>query len=266
MLHVIYMLIQKLYRMRHVVCLIAIALMFAEPLLAGGKRRKERRAATDSGVVHSGMQVSWQQVKESDILWSKYVMRVLDLREGLGNNKALLNITNDAGFKVTFGQLLAQLIHTHQVTPCDSSGTPVVVPDSILNLLAVNKPNGKPLVFKYNLYEKWEFDREKGQMIVTPQWIGPQNPYAAEINGNKNEDASKMTEREFWPMFVIPYSGLRSFLEHDTVTVENKRSTKTISLLDFFESRLFSSRIIRVSNKDGKREDIFNGKHDVWVY
>lgn len=265
MLYVIYMLIQKLYHMRGVIYLL-LAMLLSHPDAIAGKRKKNRQTATDSAVVHRGKQVSLQQVKESDILWSKYVMRVLDLREGVGNNKALLSITNDAGFKVTFGQLLAQLVHTHQVTACDSSGTPVVVPDSILNLLAVNRPNGKPLVFKCDLYEKWEFDREKGKMIVTPQWIGPQNPYAGEINGNKNEDTSKVAEREFWPMFVIPYGSLRSFLEHDTVTVENKRSTKTISLLDFFESRLFSSRIIRVTNKDGKREEVFNGKHDARVY
>jgi hypothetical protein len=249
--------------MRVVTCFL-LALLFWQPSAMAGKRKKNRQVVADSTIAHVGKQVSWQQVKESPVLWSKYVMRVLDLRESQNSN-ALLSITNDAGFKITFGQLLAQLIHTHQVTPCDSSGSPVIVPDSILNLLAVNKPNGKPVVFKYVLYEKWEFDREKGKMIVTPQWIGPQNPYAVDER-SRNGDTSKTEEREFWPMFVIPYSGLRGLLEHDTVVVEKKRSTEAISLLDFFESRMFSSRIIRVSNKDGKREDIFNGKHDVWVY
>lgn len=250
--------------MRVVTCFL-LALLFWQPSAMAGKRKKNRQVVADSTIAHVGKQVSWQQVKESPILWSKYVMRVLDLREQQGNNKALLSITNDAGFKITFGQLLAQLIHTHQVTPCDSSGSPVIVPDSILNLLAVNNPNGKPLVFKYDLYEKWEFDREKGRMVVTPQWIGPQNPYAAEVKRNINGDTGK-AEGEFWPMFVVPYSSLRPFLEHDTVMVANKRSTKNISMLDFFESRMFSSLIIRVSDKNGKQEDIFNGKHDVWVY
>lgn len=242
-----------------------LVMLFSQSYALAGKRKKNRQAAADSAVVHVGKQVSWQQVKESPILWSKYVMRVLDLWEAQNAN-ALLSITNDAGFKITFGQLLAQLVHTHQVSPCDSSGSPVIVPDTILNLLAANKPNGKPVVFKYVLYEKWEFDREKGKMIVTPQWIGPQNPYAVDEKVNRGGDTSKTEEREFWPMFVIPYSSLRGPLEHDTVVVEKKRSTETISLLDFFENRMFSSRIIRVSNKDGKREDVFNGKHDVWVY
>lgn len=241
-----------------------LVMLFPQSYALAGKRKKNRQVAADSAIVHVGKQVSWQQVKESPILWSKYVMRVLDLREAQNAN-ALLSITNDAGFKITFGQLLAQLVHTHQVTPCDSSGSSIIVPDSILNLLAVNNPNGKPLVFKYDLYEKWEFDREKGRMVVTPRWIGPQNPYAAEVKRNISGDTGK-AEGEFWPMFVVPYSGLRPFLEHDTVMVANKRSTKNISLLDFFESRMFSSLIIRVSDKDGKQEDIFNGKHDVWVY
>jgi len=135
-------------------------------------------------------------------------------------------------------------------------------------------------ITKFKIKEDWMFDRNQGQMVVRIVGIAP----VQDLYGD--DGVYRGPQSMFW----LYYPDIRGLLaNYEVFNPHNDMYRATWD--EFFESRMFSSRITKVSNPfgsinggygesfqdhlnpmeslyEGKRtaEEIFNKEHDMWVY
>ncbi len=272
-----------------------------------GVNDRWQKSLTNDGafdrVSHVTAPITWQRIREDDILWKKRVWREIDTREkqnvafryaGDENTGGgmFIEILIDAlkkgkikGYK-TFDDHFSQQMSKEDImetTSGTADTTPVVDPVTGVERMVVTQRDFNPEeITKFRIKEDWIFDRNQGQMVVRIVGIAP-------IKDMYNDQHVYIGPKA---MFWLYYPDIRGLLaSYEVINPANDLARYTWD--EFFESRQFASKITKMSNPygssnspgaygeelkehlnpmealyEGQRiaEDIFNKEHDMWVY
>lgn len=246
-------------------------------------------------VPHISSPVSWQNVREADIMWKKRVWREIDTREK--QNMAFRYPGDDYTGGGYFIEIVIDAVKKGKIkaySNMDDRFTNALTKDGILELL-IGKPDttmvenpitgememrisrrefNPDAVTKYRVKEDWVFDRNIGRMVARIIGIAP-------LVDKYNEDGSFRASQ---PVFWLYYPEIRPMLaQYEVFNPENDVSRMNWD--EYFEGRFFSSRIIKTSNPfdltysqrgmsnlealyEGQKdaEKLFNKEHDMWIY
>jgi gliding motility associated protien GldN len=248
-------------------------------------------------VPHINQPLAWQPIRENDVLWKKRVWREIDTREK--QNQAFRYPGDENTGGGYFIEILMDAVKRGKVaayTPYDDRFVAALSKEQIMETLSgkddtlevtdpvsgqttrtiTHKDFDPELITRYRVKEDWIFDRNPGRMVVRIIGLAPVR------------DVYEQTTGEFrgtQPLFWIYYPEARETLaQYEVYNPENDVARMTWD--DFFEGRMFSSRITKVSNGFGQdiatnaggnnmeslyqgqriAEDLFNKEHDMWVY
>ena len=230
----------------------------------------------------------WEPVRESDILWSKRVWRVIDIREkinlpfiypempfftvlmnGIQKDtviKAYKADNDKFWYKMSSQELQGILSRADTITQIDPNTYETKIK------VVFNKINPDDIK-RYRLKEDWYFDRQYSVLKVRILGIAP-------LKDVTNEAGEFMYEQ---PLFWIRYPDCREYLARNRAFIEGNDSNP-MSWEDLFEQRRFSSYVWKESNVHNRRlqdylqgidlllegekikAEIFNYEHDLWSY
>lgn len=233
--------------------------------------------------------LQYDHVRESDVMWQKYVWRVIDIREKINlpfayPDRTFLDILMEAGkagkiplydpIDDTFKRQLTEA----EITEIGGKSDTVMImnletyieePQVVFN--ALNPADVK----RFRIKEVWYFDRESSTMKVRILGIAPIYQEPKEI-----EDGTQSPERL---LFWVYYPGARQVLAQEQAFAYGNAAANR-SWEDVMESRYFSSYIFKASNVYDRRisnyltgrdalleaerikMEIFNYEHDLWTY
>ena len=246
-------------------------------------------------VAHINQPLSYQPIREADIMWKKRAWREIDTREKM--NVVFRYPGDETTGGGMFIEILIDAIKKGKVkaySNFDDRFTDALTKDQVIEMLT-GKPDTTYVedaitgqqtmritrrdfdpdkVTKFRIKEDWIFDRNLGRMVVRIIGLAP---YLDKFNEDGSYRASQA-------MFWLYYPELRETLaQFEVFNPEN--DVARITWEEYFESRFFSSRIIKISNPfdanfrelnytsmealyEGQHasESIFNKEHDMWVY
>ncbi|MCF8451254.1 MAG: gliding motility protein GldN [Taibaiella sp.] len=245
--------------------------------------------------------IPWQYIRESDILWKKRIWREIDTREKQNVGFRYSGDEHSAGGM--FIEILIDAIKKGKIVAygtADDRFTTILTKEQLMEQVAgkvdtetvIDPIDGtevlrtritdfKPeTITKFRIKEDWIFDRNQGQMVVRIVGLAP-------VQDKYGDDG---IYRGSAAMFWLYYPDIRGLLaNHEVFNPQNDMFRRTWD--EFFETRMFASRITKVSNPfgsivgangesfqdhlspmeslyEGKRtaEEIFNKEHDMWEY
>lgn len=240
----------------------------------------------------------YEHLRWDDALFAEKVWREIDLREKM-NKVFQYEAVDDNGSQI-FMDILLKAVMSGEVTAfSDERFTTPITPGDVQLLLAgtldtvaqkdVNDPNlttayivtrqsfDAKSVMKIRLKEEWVFDRESSRMFCRILGICPL----------KSQFLPNGKERGVTPMFWIYYPDIRAALTRYEVYNPKNMGQSRMTWEELFESRMFSSYIIKSTldnpaNKmirgyikdpilallegDNIKEKIFNFEQDLWSY
>ena len=246
-------------------------------------------------VAHINQPLSYQPIREAEIMWKKRAWREIDTREKM--NVVFRYPGDETTGGGMFIEILIDAIKKGKVkaySNFDDRFTDALTKDQVIEMLT-GKPDTTYVedaitgqqtmritrrdfdpdkVTKFRIKEDWIFDRNLGRMVVRIIGLAP---YLDKFNEDGSYRASQA-------MFWLYYPELRETLaQFEVFNPEN--DVARITWEEYFESRFFSSRIIKISNPfdanfrelnytsmealyEGQHasESIFNKEHDMWVY
>ncbi|MGB1247614.1 MAG: gliding motility protein GldN [Chitinophagales bacterium] len=234
--------------------------------------------------------IPYDDIREADIMWSKRVWRIIDVREKMNLPLAypqlpLIKVIHEAAMAgeveaydntVLNSDQFKMLLPPDKVSGIGSSTdtvwqiNPITLRDT--QVIISNELTWEKIV-KYRIKEDWFFDEESSTFQVRIIGIAPvMESYDAQ--GNYRGDET---------MYWIYYPDLRRILAKDeSYNVQN--DAINLSFEDIFEGRFFSSYIYKESNvydrviqsyatgldalfeSDRIKQDMFEYEHDLWVY
>lgn len=249
--------------------------------------------------------IPYPDVREADVMWSKVVWRMVDLREKM--NLPLVYPTKPIGERMSLISLLLYGI--------DNEGLQVYNPNSDYefkvamtkadidaNLDAVEKTtqvvdannNTRDTTYKQDrqieqvkkllIKEKWFFDKQHSTMQVRIVGLCPLRVFPRVVQGQTNVEEGDEAEMVMKQVFWVYYPEARNLLSsHPVFTRFN--DAMQISFDDLFMQRRFSGYIYKESNvyNDRRIEDyatgvealleadrikqyLFEVEHDLWEY
>ncbi len=246
-------------------------------------------------VPHINKTLTWQPVREADIMWKKRVWREIDIREK--QNMAFRYPGDDYTGGGYFIEIVLDAVKKGKIkaySNMDDRFTTALSKEQVLEML-IGKPDttmvenpitgememrisrrefNPDVVTKYRIKEDWVFDRNLGRMVVRIIGVAP-------IQDIYNEDGTfRASQAVFW----LYYPEMRDMLaQYEVFNPEN--DVARMSWEEFFEGRYFSSKIIKTSNPfdltfrergmssmealyEGQKsaEMLMNKEHDLWVY
>lgn len=248
-------------------------------------------------VAHHSAPLSWQPVREADVLFKKRVWREIDTRQK--QNLAFRYPGDDETGGGTFIEILVDAVRKgkakaysaysedrfqNTLTEEQISEMLVGKPDTIPIIDPVTGEESLKVIFndfnpdavtKFRIKEDVIFDRNLGRMVTRIIGICP-------IKDVYNPDDGSF--RGTAPMFWLYYPELRETIaQYEVFNPVN--DVARMNWDEFFENRFFASYIIKVSNPLDQRfqemglspmealhagqeaqENLFNKEHDLWVY
>ncbi|MCC6816270.1 MAG: gliding motility protein GldN [Saprospiraceae bacterium] len=244
----------------------------------------DRKAVVEQRVL------SYEPIREADIVWEKRIWRVIDTREKMNQvfmefNRPFFLILKDAAergdikmfaednFKKSLStDELDKLLHsvdTQEIYNPDTYETEIRI---IRNDIDYND------IKTYRVKELWYFDKEASRMGCRILGIAPIKIEIDESTGLAKYEA---------PMFWVYYPEVRKILAKERV-FNGKNDIAPATWADVFDGRFFASYIFKESNVQNVRlQDIFTGEddgvklllesekiknklldfeHDLWVY
>lgn len=235
-------------------------------------------------------------LREADVMWSKKVWRIIDLKEKMNlpfyfptekvnDRKSLNDILYDAVKEGTltayaeeefmtpmtreeFQRIGGAGVDTTQITdpepPYNSRDTVIIREFSTANVVA------------YRVKEEWFFDKQRSVMDVRIIGIAPLI-YAVDDKGNRREGDLKI------PIMWVYFPEARKILANQEVFMRGNDSDRR-TWDDIFQKRMFSSYIYKENNvfdrriedykqgmdalveADRIKMEIVNLEHDLWDY
>lgn len=271
---------------------------YLEPVKDGWSPSITKDGAWDR-VTHVGMPIPWQNIREADILWKKRVWREIDTREkqniafryegdentggGMfieilldyvkkGKIPAYSTFDDRFSMKLTKEQIIEKLAPKWDTVEVEDPTT------GEIKKVPTQRDFRPETITTFKIKEDWIFDRNQGKMVVRIAGIAP----VQDVYGDNGEYKGPQT------MFWLYYPEIRNVLSsYEVFNPNNDISRPTWD--EYFESRMFSSKITKISNSLNKRfediygtdarakmemlyesqqaaDDIFNKEHDMWVY
>lgn len=246
--------------------------------------------------------VPYEYIREADVMWSKIVYRMIDLRQK--QNLPLYYPTKPIGGRMNFVDLVLWGIDnegirafstndplnefTAQMTidqvddvfdaGIDTTMTPDPTTGELVPVIVENQRKTYE-VKKLLVKEKWFFDKNASVMKVRIIGISPIRVY------NRLDDQGLPTEEILQkPTFWVYYPEVRPIMANHEV-FNRMNDSQRISYDDFFTQRRFASHIFAISNvydnrwnnsytqgidalmeADIQKEWLFNIEHDLWEY
>jgi gliding motility associated protien GldN len=238
-------------------------------------------------------------LREADVMWSKKVWRVIDLKEKMNtplawppsksmrDRKSLIDVIMDA---VTEGSITAYSPNEDEFTMpltkeeldkvgnagLDSTTYTDPEPPYEVHDTVIKRVFSPDKVIAYRLKEEWFFDKQRSVMDVRIIGIAPLM-YDEDEKGNKREGNLRR------PVLWIYFPEIRGLLANtECFNAHNDAERRTYD--DIFQKRMFSSYIIKESNvfdiriddvhkgmdalveADKIKQEIVNMEHDLWEY
>ncbi|HEY6159618.1 MAG TPA: gliding motility protein GldN [Bacteroidia bacterium] len=243
--------------------------------------------------------IPYSSLREADVMWSKRIWRVIDLREKMnlplkfpdekdqdlldrqslwmvirkgvldGSLTAYGNPVMDDEFQLELTPAQAQaLMDTFEIKLVPNINDP-----NILDSTKVPLTTGTEDIVQYWLKEDWFFDKQRSVMDVRIIGIAP-------VKEGK-DDAGEF--RSFKPIFWLYFPACRNyFARHQVFNRQNDAEKRSFE--DVFAKRLFSSYIKKEANvynryisqyatnidalieSDNIKEKVFETEHDMWHF
>jgi gliding motility associated protien GldN len=281
-----------------------VAVMEADIKLDTPRKSLRNEAAIELNLVKDRTPLAYEHIREDDAVYRQRIWRELDVHEKM--NLPFVYKANEDNGNQRFISILLNLIKSGDVTAFDATvddrfTTPMTFRQIAENLVGKPKtiqvpnfdvdPDGSKgimkdttiqvdfdpdIVERYEIKEEWVFDKESSRMQVRILGIAP-------LKSILNADGSF---RATTPIFWVYYPDLRpSLAKYEAYNGKNYGAR--MSWEELFESRMFSSRIIKstVDNPgdnfiagyvkdpilqllegDDIKEKIFNYEQDLWSY
>lgn len=247
--------------------------------------------------------VTWPYLREADVTSSKRVVRMIDVREkqnqvmawpknplavivyeAIKNGKMVPYRDDSLYGSYTMEDILRMTVDTSYVENPDPNDPEQTIMDTVYN-------DFKPIdrIKRYRVIEDWIFDKKLSTYFVRIIAIAPQfKPIFGGVELNEQDlCVLKYHAREADPMTPVSEMDLRHlFINYEVFNRQNDAGRVTFD--DWFESRQFSSYIIKQSNEqdlyikdraefkdngvaailEGERikQDLFEKEHDMWEY
>jgi gliding motility associated protien GldN len=264
------------------------------------KKSLRNENAFDKSSLNDRTPLPYENLRWDDALFAEKVWRELDLREKM-NKPFTYEAQGDNGSQI-FVDILLNAINSGQVTAFspddDRFTTPMTMaeigqmtvgtadtvgrtdvndPSKVVEYVVTKASFDSKSVNKIRVKEEWVFDREASRMFVRILGICPL----------KTLYLPSGKERGVSPMFWVYYPDLRPILAKYEVYNPKNMGNARMTWEELFESRMFSSYIIKstldnASNKSIKgfvrdpilallegeniKEKIFNYEQDLWSY
>lgn len=242
--------------------------------------------------------VPYYHLREADVMWSKKIWRMLDLREKI--NHPLYYPTTTMDDRMSLINLLVygmekQSLLLYDADVGDEFTAPITVEQLDLKLgkedktSSVEQEDGSFIdkvipgerrpqdVKRYQMKEVWFFDKQKARLDVRIVGLCPIRYY---FRDDDFEQLNEIPSQVFWAYFPA----IRSLLaNHEVFNNYNDAERKTFD--DIFFKRMFSSYIYKETNVYDNRRldeytqgldaileservkaDIFKLEHDLWEY
>ena len=246
--------------------------------------------------------VPYEYIREADVMWSKVVYRMIDLRQKqnmllyyptkpIGSRMNLIDIIlygidNEGirAFSATdpVNEFTAQMTLDDINNVFDAGLDTVITTDPVTGELipqVIDKPRKTDEIKKLLLKEQWFFDKNASVMKVRIIGICPIRVYYR-LDDNKMPTDQLLMKQTMW----VYFPEIRPLLaNHEIYNPHN--DSQRISFDDFFTQRRFSGFIFSVSNvynnrwinsytlgvdalleADKLKEWLFNIEHDLWEY
>lgn len=250
--------------------------------------------------------IPYPDIREADIMWSKIVWRMVDLREKM--NLPLFYPTKPIGERMSLISLLLYGIDNEGLQVYNPTSTfdefkiPMTKADVDVNLDAVEKKtqvvdannNTRDTTYtqdrqieqvkKLLIKEKWYFDKQHSTMQVRILGICPIRVFPRQLAGQTNVEADDEAEITMKQVFWVYYPEARNLLaSHPVYTRFN--DAQPLSYDDLFMQRRFSGYIFKETNvydnrrieeyatgvealleADRIKQYLFEVEHDLWEY
>jgi gliding motility associated protien GldN len=288
--------------MRRVVLLLLAILMFVPMLQTGTNAQDLKKEVYVNEHIPFKEPIPYPHVREADVMWSKIIWRIVDLREK--QNHALYYPTKPIGKRMNLTDMLLWGIENEGIrayatddwlnefkVPMTKEGIDFAfdaLPDTqqvlnvntnILEEVVIPGERHTDEIKKFLIKEKWYFDKQHSTMQVQIIGICPIRVYfRKDDNGMPTEDIRQT------PTFWVYYPEARNLLSKGIV-YNRHNDAQQISFDDFMQQRRFSSYIYAESNVFDNRliseytvglntlyeserikNDIFTFEHDLWEY
>lgn len=239
--------------------------------------------------------IPYANVREADVMWSKRVWRVINLKEKFNlplyyptvpikDRKSLFDVLKDGALKDSTVTCFSPADDEFQIPLSKSEVEALLIqwdsamidnpenPGEQINVKVKNEITSEDIT-KYWIKEDWFFDKQRSVMDVRILGI-------LVVTAKKTESGEIVGDK---PLFWVYFPEIRPVLANNEVYMRHNDAERR-SFDDIFWKRMFSSYIIKESNvydryimdyamgMDGLleaekiKEEIFEFEHDFWHY